>query len=330
MRADGVFSGGGIKGLAFAGSVKAAEEAGYTEWVDLGGTSAGAIAAMALAVGYTGDGLKELFSFDFSKIDDRGGPFGLGVIANYFDHGITHGTALTKWIESILEGAPDKAGGKPPTVFGDLQRTLKVVGADIVHSRMVVFPDDAGKYLDDHDAPYTKETFPIATAVRISAGYPGFFPPIALKDKATGTQGALVDGGVTATFPVFLFDHPQPQRPTWAFRLFGGNPPEQPPVNPIKGLLWPIDMVKDVIDTAINALDDFEVAIFPGRVIAIPTGTISTLNFSLSEADKDFLYTSGYNTAKQFFDGNPAPTNRFGVTPPVAAADAAGQTPPTS
>jgi hypothetical protein len=52
-------------------------------------------------------------------------------------------------------------------------------------------------------------------------------------------------------------------------------------------------MVKDVIDTAINALDSFELATFPERVIAIPTGTVSTLNFSLSQQDKDFLYQSG-------------------------------------
>jgi NTE family protein len=320
MRADGVFSGGGIKGLAFAGAIKAAEEAGYTEWVDLGGTSAGAIVAMALAVGYDADGLRELFNFDFSKIDDRGGPFGLGVIPNYFDHGITHGTALTRWIESILEGAPRKTGGQPPRTFGELEHTLKVVGSDIVHSRMVVFPDDAEKYLDENGEPYTKTNFPLATAVRISAGYPGFFPPIALKDAATGTPSALVDGGVTSSFPVFLFDQPQPEHPTWAFRLFGGLPPEQPPVNPIKGLLWPIDMVKDVIDTAINALDGFELDTFPERVIAIPTGTVSTLNFSLSQQDKDFLYQSGYETAKKLFDAHPKPTNRFGATPPVATA----------
>jgi predicted acylesterase/phospholipase RssA len=42
VKADGVFSGGGVKGLAFAGAVQAAAEAGYTEWGKLG-TSAGAI-----------------------------------------------------------------------------------------------------------------------------------------------------------------------------------------------------------------------------------------------------------------------------------------------
>ena len=327
-RADGVFSGGGIKGLAFAGAIKAAEEAGYNDWQSLGGTSAGAITAMALAVGYDADGLKELFSFDFSRIDDRGGPFGLGVVENYFHHGIVHGKALSDWIESVLEGSPDQAGGRAPKVFGDLTRTLKVVGTDIVHERMVVFPDDAGLYLDEQSGePYTPASFPIATAVRISAGYPGFFPPIALNDAATRSPGALVDGGVTAPFPVFLFDDPNPRWPTWAFRLFGGMPPEQPPDHPINGLFWPIDMVKDVIDTAINALDDFELKTFPDRVIALPTGNVSTLNFSLSQADKDFLYESGYDSAKAFFSTDPAGKNRFGKAAgdaPTPAAVASG------
>ena len=323
MRADGVFSGGGIKGLAFAGAIKAAEEAGYSEWVSLGGTSAGAITAMALAVGYDAAGLKDLFSFDFSKIDDRGGPFGLGVVANYFDHGIVRGKALGQWIDSVLAGAPEKRDGQPPRTFGELERTLKVVGSDIVHERMVVFPDDAGMYVDESGDPYTPARFPIATAVRISAGYPGFFPPIALTDAATRSPGALVDGGVTSSFPVFLFDDPAPQRPTWAFRLYGGAPPEQPPNNPIKGLAWPIDMIKDVIDTAINALDALELRTFPDRVIAIPTGSISTLNFSLTQEDKDFLFQSGYDTAKRFFAGQPAGTNRFGATPKTATGAAA-------
>jgi NTE family protein len=190
MQADAVFSGGGIKGLAFAGALKAAEEAGYTEWVDLAGTSAGAITAMALAVGYDPEGLRGLFSFDFLKLDDRG-PFGLGIIENYFHHGVARGKALTRWIESLLEGAPIKRDGEAPKTFGDLERSLQVIGTDLVHSRMVVLPDDAGKYLAPDGSPYLPDRFPIVTAVRISAGYPGFFPPVSLKDAATGTEGAL-------------------------------------------------------------------------------------------------------------------------------------------
>jgi NTE family protein len=315
MEADGVFSGGGIKGLAFAGALQAAAEAGYTEWVDLAGTSAGAITAMALAVGYDARGLRELFGFDFSKIDDRGGPFGLGVVVNYFHHGVTRGKALTRWIESLLENAPLKKNGRAPVVFGDLDGRLRVVGADIVHSRMVVFPDDVASYLDEHGKPFVSDEFPIATAVRISSGYPGYFPPIALRNAATGKDGALVDGGVTSGFPVFLFDTPEPKRATWAFRLYDGTPPERPPYHPITGLVWPVDMISDVIDTAINALDDFELKTFGNRVIAIPTGDVSALDFSLSEAQKTELYDLGYAAGKAFFDAKPDPANRFGARP---------------
>lgn len=313
MEADGVFSGGGIKGLAFAGALAAAEEAGYDRWVSLAGTSAGAITAMALAVGYDAAALRRLFSFDFSRIDDRGAPFGLGVIENYFHHGITRGRALTEWIEQLLRDAP-----APANAFGELGGRLKVVGSDLVHSRMVVFPDDVGDYLDSDGNPFEPDEFPIALAVRISAGFPGYFPPITLRDAATGTEGALVDGGVTSGFPVFLFDRPQPRRPTWAFRLYGGSPPERRPSHPIEGPLWPVAMLGDVIDTAINARDDFELQYFGNRVIAIPTGTVSTLNFSLSEAEKEQLYAAGHATAAKFFV-SPDPTNRFGARPATQA-----------
>ena len=42
-RADGVFEGGGVKGIAFAGAIASAEQdAGVREWVNLAGTSAAA------------------------------------------------------------------------------------------------------------------------------------------------------------------------------------------------------------------------------------------------------------------------------------------------
>ena len=75
-------------------------------------------------------------------------------------------------------------------------------------------------------------------------------------------------------------------------------------------------MLGDVIDTAINARDDFELKYFGNRVIAIPTGGVSTLNFSPSRADKEQLYLSGFKAAQEFFVA-PDPTNRFGVRPPA-------------
>src|ERR1700760_212328 len=101
VKADGVFAGGGVKGLAFAGALEATAEAGYTEWGKLAGTSAGAITAMALAVGYDAAGMKEVFeTLDLDAIADYG-PLGAAEIpVNLAErHGMTQGVALLKWIE---------------------------------------------------------------------------------------------------------------------------------------------------------------------------------------------------------------------------------------
>jgi len=311
MRADGVFSGGGIKGLAFAGALEAAAEAGYDEWVQVAGTSAGAITAMALAVGYDAQGLRhQLDAFDFSKIADYGTPV-VGRAENLLlRRGLTHGKVLHDWIKQLLAAAP-----RPATRFGELGGRLRVVGTDLAHARMVVFPEDVSLYLDDAGKPLVPDEFPIADAVRISAGYPYFFPPLTLRDAATGKEGVLVDGGVCSAFPIFLFDVPDPQHPTWGFRLFEGPGPVQ---HDISGVDWPIEMLSAVLETSINALDTLEMKQWGNRTIAIPTGEVPTLKFDLTDQQKEYLYNSGLDTAKQFFAQNPTGENSYRAVPATA------------
>jgi len=313
MRADGVFSGGGIKAIGFAGALKAAAEAGYTEWHRVAGTSAGAITAMALAVGYDAYGVKEqLDAFDFAKIADYGGAFGVGRIENLIVRdALTHGKVLTRFIEQLLKAAP-----RPATKFGELDGRLRVIGSDLAHVRMVVFPEDVALYVDGDGKPLDPDEFSIAEAVRISAGFPYFFPPLKLRDKVTDKEGVLVDGGVVSAYPVFLFDSPKPKHPTWGFRLFSGFAPERPTYKQIGGLAWPLNMVEAILDTSMNAFDKLEMQAFGNRTIAIPTGDVSTLDFALSAEQKQFLYDSGYQAAKSFFAAGPKPTNTYGATPP--------------
>ena len=313
MRADGVFSGGGIKAIGFAGALKAAAEAGYTEWHRVAGTSAGAITAMALAVGYDAYGVKEqLDAFDFAKIADYGGAFGVGRIENLIVRdALTHGKVLTRFIEQLLRAAP-----RPATKFGELDGRLRVIGSDLAHVRMVVFPEDVALYVDGDGKPLDPDEFSIAEAVRISAGFPYFFPPLKLRDKVTDKEGVLVDGGVVSAYPVFLFDSPKPKHPTWGFRLFSGFAPERPTYKQIGGLAWPLNMVEAILDTSMNGFDKLEMQAFGNRTIAIPTGDVSTLDFALSAEQKQFLYDSGYQAAKSFFAAGPKPTNTYGATPP--------------
>ena len=59
MEIDGVFSGGGIKGLALIGAYEAIESKGFT-FKRLAGTSAGSIIAGLVAAGYSSQELKDL------------------------------------------------------------------------------------------------------------------------------------------------------------------------------------------------------------------------------------------------------------------------------
>jgi NTE family protein len=71
QEAFGIFEGGGAKGVALVGALKAIEDAGI-ELVGWGGTSAGAIVAALAAAGWGADALRELMlNQDFTKFLDQ-------------------------------------------------------------------------------------------------------------------------------------------------------------------------------------------------------------------------------------------------------------------
>jgi NTE family protein len=323
-RADGVFSGGGVKAIAYAGALAAAEEAGYGDWGQVAGTSAGAITATALAVGYDAEALTErLMHFDLATVADIGWPRRVAQLRNLMrHHAIARGLTLHGWIEQLLEQAP-----RPARTFGELSCRLRVVATDLVHQRMVVFPDDAPKYLGPDGNPWKPEDFPIADAVRMSAGYPFMFASWPLRDAVHGQIGALVDGGIVSGFPVFLFDRAEPCHPTWGFRLDG----EQPHGRSIGGYRWPVGMVRALVETSIGVHDHLEAATFSQRTVVISTGTVRTLQFTMDDDEKRTLWEAGHRAASEFFASGPTGANIFGEAPPAqtlpgSSADSAQST----
>jgi NTE family protein len=316
--ADGVFSGGGVKAIAFAGALKAAEEAGYTEWEKVAGTSAGAITAAAVALGFDADSLTDrLMEFDLAAVADIGRPRRLAQLRNLMSRqAMARGRALHHWISNLLESAP-----RPARTFGDVGDRLHVVATDLVHRRMVVFPEHASRYLAPNGKPWDPAAFPLADAVRISAGYPFMFPPVKLRDAATGTLGALVDGGIVSGFPVFLFDRREPCHPTWGFRL---HEHPRPPAAAIAGAGWPVTMVRAILETSINELDDLSARAFSHRTITIPTGGVAALQFELHISQKQALWQAGHAAATAFFAAAPTARNIYGHKPPAASLPAGG------
>lgn len=306
-RADGVFQGGGVKGLALAGALVEFADSkrhpqNYVEdWVQLAGTSAGAIVAAYLACGHNAAETATLIEeTDFTKFEDwgRGGEFFGGAINLAHHHGLAHGTVFHDWFRDQIN---DQTFGD----VADAKRKLKLIATDITRREMLVLPDSLSSYsLSKDSPPIDPDTFPIADAVRMSMSIPFFFQPIELFHSETGAS-TIVDGGVLSNFPVWIFDvaDHDPLRPTFGFKLIGGKDAGAGLERITRALGWPVQMGVDIFHTATDAWDKYWVSHSTFvRTCAISAGDIGTTEFNLTETQKQWLLGSGKDAAGEFLD----------------------------
>ncbi len=306
--ADGVFQGGGVKGLALAGALvefadRARHPDGYVdEWVQLAGTSAGAIVAAYLASGHTAaDTLAMIRETDFTRFEDwgRGGEL-LGGARNLLRrHGLAKGAYFRDWFAERIEQ-------RTFADIADAGRVLKVIATDITRREMLVLPDSLSEYRSPGgNAPIDAGSFAVADAVRMSMSIPYFFEPIELVHHATGTPSTIVDGGVLSNFPVWIFDvaDRDPHHPSFGFKLTGGGAPAAGLDRALDRLGWPARMGIDIFSTAMEAWDAYWVS--HGtlvRTCAISAGDVGTTDFHLDDAAKAWLISSGEGAARAFLD----------------------------
>ena len=158
-RADGVFEGGGVKGLAFAGAIAAAaDETGVRSWVNVAGTSAGSIVAALLVAGFDAQGLREVLEHtEYRRFADYGfGGRWIGGLRNALrSRGIARGEYFREWLGERLARVGARQPGcdvrrhRPrtdlPADLPEEQREkaryrLRVIASDITAGRMMVLP----------------------------------------------------------------------------------------------------------------------------------------------------------------------------------------------
>lgn len=303
MKADAVFEGGGMKAIGLVGALTVAESLGY-RWVNVAGTSAGAMVAALVAAGYTARELAQIIGeTDFTRFQDPPpwgriplvGPF----LSLLIDNGLYRGDALEDWMAQLLEA-------RGVRTFADLEMKpepgidvreprfryrLQVIAADISRGRMLVLPRDLGVYgLDPGQVS-------VARAVRWSASLPFFYRPGRIRAR-DGTCYYVVDGGLLSNFPVWLFDVPGPPPwPTFGFHLV--DPQLEGKPRYIRG---PISLLSALVATMLEAHDarHIEEADF-ARTIAIPTMGVGTADFRLSRQQMKALFDAGVRAAEKFF-----------------------------
>jgi NTE family protein len=311
LKTDAVFEGGGVKGIGLVGAVYEIEKAGYV-FENLAGTSAGAIVASLLAVGYNAEEIKrELEQLDYSKFKDKGllDKFGFPgkAFSICFEYGIYEGRYFEKWFEDLL-------GIKGKTKFGDIKTNypeekykykVQVIATDITDRRLLVLPGDL------KDFGYDPDQFSISRAVRMSMSIPFFFEPIKLQDSS-GRTHFIVDGGVLSNYPIWLLDDgtSNPPWPTFGFKLIEPDKRilKKPDWNPIKN---PLTFIKAIVSSMLEAHDKYHISKSQGdfdRTIMIPTVVnvggnekdVKATDFEISGEDSEALFRNGQAAAVEF------------------------------
>lgn len=297
-RADAVFEGGGVRGIAFVGAVSVFEEAGY-EWHFLAGTSAGAIIASLLAAGYDADQLRQLMDeTDFRRFAIREGmakiPL-LGPPASLFGHlGLHSADSMEAWLADLLAARGVKTFGDlavpSHVVHAGFRHRLQVVASDVTNRRLLVLPRDGQRLGLEPDK------LSVAFAVRMSMSIPIFYEPVRV--KVADTEILVVDGGLLSNFPVWIFDEPgQPRWPTFGFRLVDPTPSATPGWGP-RALY---NYLVALIETSMEGRDEHDLAQRDWvRTVSIPTHGISATNFGLGKDQQLLLYNSGRQAALEF------------------------------
>lgn len=312
IEADGVFQGGGIKGLAIAGALlefAENEHLSVSSWRNVAGASAGAIIAAYLATGRPAAALAALLNdAPFPSFQDfgPGGKF-IGGALNLARHrGLARGEVFRRWFDDQLDGmtfgelrAQPQDGEKPEHPY-----RLRMVAADVTNRRLLVLPDDLQRYrLPGERAAIEPDEFRVADAARMSLSIPYFFAPVELVDNNTGKASTIVDGGTLSNFPVWLFDTHQrdPQRPTFGLRLVGGRAVGSGLRAFVRMLGWPAALAVDISQTQSGAWDErFITASTRVRTCPVDAGTVGTTDFDLSATKKADLINGGRRAAGAF------------------------------
>lgn len=200
-----VLEGGGVRGFAYAGAFEVLDSLGILQNIEkVGGSSAGAIQATLLAVGYTPKEMTKIAeNIPLKEFNDGFFPGGFSRLNKKF--GFFKGEKITEWIEELIAA---KTGDSNITFLQLHERRsqnnykdLYITGTDLTYRRLTVF---------------SYENYPnmrIKDALRISFSIPLYFEPVII-DEAGAVQHdrnnmnfhLMVDGGLLSNYPIHIFD----------------------------------------------------------------------------------------------------------------------------
>lgn len=266
-------AGGGIRGIAHAGVLKALEENGIK--IDaIGGTSAGSIVAALYAMGYKPYYIYILFKKYAQEIINIGNAPIINGIGNFVKckkigiSGLNDGTALEKMCNEM-------ALRKRVKVIADIKMPLVIPAVDIAEAKEYIFTNCAPR--DNINDDYITE-IEIGKAVRASSSFPAVFCPCEFKNHM------FMDGGALDNIPIL------PLKRIYNKKVIAVNfvaDPVEPNSDVMDILMRTLDIMGNKLSEKGLEQSDF--------VLTVPTDRAGLLD--IDKLDK--CYKFGYDTVMQ-------------------------------
>lgn len=272
-----LFGGGAIRGVSYIGAIKAFEELGINPDT-LAGSSVGSILAALLALGYTAEELKQIFSkVNFDLFRDISLGFG-PVFA------LSKGEVFLEWVRELIEmkfyGENYKKGTNRAVTFKDIDKNLVIITTNLSNFECKEF------------SKFETPDYEIASAVRISCCMPGLMKPVEYN------KTLLVDGDLQKGWPMWKLSKNllSDEQRILEFRLEGYYD-----TNNISG----IDYANAVYSCMTALSTSFVKEVYAKKdkydYIVLNTGDIVVVDFNISEDKRNDLIESGYKQTMAYF-----------------------------
>ncbi|MGK7392743.1 MAG: patatin-like phospholipase family protein [Candidatus Cyclobacteriaceae bacterium M2_1C_046] len=292
-----VFEGGGVKGIAYGGALEKLEQKGILSNIKrVAGTSAGAINATLLALGFSHKEVSDVIAnTNFKTFEDKSGWFVPEITRFFKTYGWYRGKKFLDWMGDLI----GEKTGEQNFTFKDLHknitngkagfRDLYIVATNLSKQKYILF-----SYKTTPDVP-------IREAVRMSMSIPLYFQAFPYK------KDIMADGGVAYNYPVNLFDHVE----------FLSNPEngDQVSYSQKQGYCFNHETLGFRLDSTqvINyALDDWSLQ--PVEISGIKGYCTGLISFMMEMANKRHLHQNDWNRTI-FIDTLDVMTTDFDLKP---------------
>lgn len=313
-------SGGGARGSTYIGLLEALDELGVRQNLKaVAGTSAGSIAALVIALGYTKEEARTIFldtnMKSFLEQPERKDTWvptfikqGFAAVSGFRNNhaGLSSGNVLHAHLQKLVENKL----GNPNATFADLAKKIKDQGELSPFKNIYVMAADISGpgakpvTLSHEHSPDT----PLALAVLASSAFPGAFKPVLLPGNGSTRQKELVDGGLVQNMPCVFHDakygllNEQGENPkvlsvildkleTVRWRLWGYGPFSQALLS-----------IKDVLALTVRAVMERipDCLIRDINTIGLNSGNVKTFSFELDDQQKIHLMNEGKKETEEF------------------------------